>query len=247
MKKIFILFISFIVLSASSFAWFWEKKVGKKSVVSGRTLVPVENVCVYVYKEGSDLRRSPYVISEPTGIDGEFRLELPDGSYFFVARKRVSGNQSGPVQQGDIKSEVIGPITVKNGDPVVLSIDCFIKQGDEKAVSTLPEMSKTGISGTIYDADGNPVEGVRVHVYTYVQMAERPKFVSVKTGPDGKYIIYLPQGGTYYMAARDEFGGPPKIGDLYGRYDQGTINPSAVIVKTDEMKKDIDIVVNKVW
>ncbi|MFH1287136.1 MAG: carboxypeptidase-like regulatory domain-containing protein [bacterium] len=247
MKKIFILFIGLVILSTSNFAWFWEKKKGGNSIVSGQAFMPVENIYIYVYKEDSDLHGPPYAVSEPTDTNGGFKLELPDGSYFFAARKRTSGDQSGPVQQGDIKSDTIGPITVKNGNPVTLNINCFIKQGDEKSDAALLETGRTGISGTIRDTDGNPVEGVRIHVYTYVQMSERPKFVSVKTGPDGKYIVYLPQGGTYYLAARDKFGGPPQIGNLYGRYDQGTINPSAVIIKTDEIKKDIDIIVHKIW
>ncbi|MEW6089257.1 MAG: carboxypeptidase-like regulatory domain-containing protein [bacterium] len=244
MKKILIFFL---ILTASGHAWFWDKKKDQKSVISGKALMPVENIYIYVYKEGADMHGPPYSISEATNINGEFKIELPEGSYFFVARKRMSGDQAGPVQPGDIKSETVGPVLIKNGEPVNLDISCFIKQGDEKTSVPAMETGKTGISGTIRDADGNPAEGIRVHVYTYVQMSERPKFVSVKTGPDGKYIVYLPQGGTYYLAARDRFGGPPKIGDLYGRYDQGTINPSAVIVKDNEIKRDVDIIVNKIW
>jgi len=86
-----------------------------------------------------------------------------------------------------------------------------------------------------------------VHVYDHVQMSERPKFVSEKTGPDGRYLIHLPEGGTYYLAARDKFGGPPKIGDLYGRYDQGTIEPSAVVLREGEQRKNVDIHVTRVW
>jgi uncharacterized GH25 family protein len=247
MKKIFFLFVSLVILSSTHKAFFWDKKKDQRSVISGKALMPVENIYIYVYKEGSDLHGPPYTISEATDMNGEFKFELPDGTYFFAARKRMSGDQQGPVQPGDIKSDTIGPVTIKNGKPVTLNINCFIKQGDDKTAITPLETGKTGISGTIYDADGKPVSGVRIHVYTYVQMSERPKFVSVKTGPNGKYTVYLPQGGTYYLAARDKFGGPPKIGDLYGRYDQGTINPSAVIVNDNEIKKDVDIIVNKVW
>jgi hypothetical protein len=97
------------------------------------------------------------------------------------------------------------------------------------------------------DSDGQPVIDARVHVYDHVQMSERPKFVSEKTGPDGSYLIYLPAGGTYYLAARDKFGGPPKLGDLYGRYDKGTIEPSAVVVMEGQVLKMVDITVTKVW
>ena len=37
------------------------------------------------------------------------------------------------------------------------------------------------------------------------------------------------------------------MGDLYGRYDEGTIDPSGVVVRKDEITGDIEIVVHKVW
>ncbi len=67
------------------------------------------------------------------------------------------------------------------------------------------------------------------------------------TGPDGKYVVFLPEGGTYYLAGRNKFGGPPKLGDLYGRYEDGAVDPSGVVVRNGEMLKDVDITVHKVW
>ncbi|MBI5416364.1 carboxypeptidase regulatory-like domain-containing protein [Candidatus Poribacteria bacterium] len=252
MKKIVLFIMTAFLCSIFSVRlsyadWFWNKKKNQKSIISGTATIPIENIKIYVYKAGTDLRGPYFAATELTNADGKFSVELPDGKYMFVARKRLSGDELGPLNSGDIKSEYIGPIEVKNGEPINLDIKCFVKQGDEKTTDS-PEINKnTGLSGTIRDADGNAVEGVRVHIYTYIQMSERPKFVSSKTGPDGKYLIYLPEGGTYYLCARDKFGGPPKIGDLYGRYDQGTINPSAVIIKNNEIKKDIDIIVHKIW
>jgi len=105
----------------------------------------------------------------------------------------------------------------------------------------------SALSGRVVDAEGRPVTGVRVHVYDHIQMSERPKYVSEKTGPDGRYAIFLPRGGTYYIAARDRFGGPPRIGDLYGRYDEGTIDPSGVVVRKGEISTGVDVTVHKVW
>jgi hypothetical protein len=106
---------------------------------------------------------------------------------------------------------------------------------------------RTGLAGRVLDADGNPVEGVRVNVYDHIQMSERPKYVSEKTGPDGRFLVKVRRGGTYYLAARDRFGGPPQLGDLYGRYDEGTIDPSGAIVRKGEITEDLEIVVHKVW
>ena len=62
-----------------------------------------------------------------------------------------------------------------------------------------------------------------------------------------RFLILGAEGGTYYLCARDKYGGPPKVGDLFGRYDMGTVEPSAVIVDDDETVGDVDIVVHTVW
>ena len=218
---------------------------GGQGRVKGQVVAPLEGVYLYIYKPGTDLYGPAFAISPPTGPDGAFDLELPDGDYVAVARKHKDGTAAGPIVAGDNRSEFL-KVVVKGGT-VELTVIAPVKVGDQRRLSGDAAASKTGLSGRITDSDGKPVEGARVHVYDHVQMSERPKFVSEKTGPDGRYLIALPAGGTYYIAARDKFGGPPKLGDLYGRYDQGTIEPSAVVVKEGELLKDVNITVTKVW
>ncbi|AMV72413.1 hypothetical protein DBW_2070 [Desulfuromonas sp. DDH964] len=213
--------------------------------VHGTIVTPLEGSLLYVYKKGMDLYGPAFALSEATGADGSFDLQLPPGDYIVVARRRVNGENAGPVLAGDNKSDFINITVTEAGRE--LTIVAPTKVGDSRRLTTDTEVTKTGLSGLVTDADGKPVEGARVHVYDHVQMSERPKFVSEKTGPDGRYLLYLPAGGTYYLAARDKFGGPPKLGDLYGRYDQGTIEPSAIVVRQGEVLKDVNITVTKVW
>lgn len=225
-----------------------EKKK-EKGGIKGLVYRPLPKMYVYVYKEGMDLK-GPAFAEVLTDENGNFSLNLPPGKYFVVARMRKTGEVAGPVEVGDLKSEVLGPITIEeDGKMVEKNIKVFEKIGETKDIAlSIPDASKkTGIEGRIIDADGKPVANARVHVYDHIQMSERPKFVSSPTGPDGKYVVYLPKGGTYYLAARDKFGGPPKVGDLYGRYDRGTIEPSGVVVRDNEVLKNIDIIVHKVW
>jgi Carboxypeptidase regulatory-like domain len=149
------------------------------------------------------------------------------------------------VVAGDHRSEFM-KLRVRAG-MAALTLLAPKKVGDERRLSDAAVTGKTGLAGRITDADGQPVADARVQVYDHVQMSERPKYVSSKTDPDGRYQIPLPEGGTYYLCARDKFGGPPKLGDLYGRYDQGTIEPSAVVVRLGEVVGEVDITVNKVW
>ncbi len=225
------------------------KEVGRPTLVtvSGKVLEPASGAYLYLYKKGKDPHGpADYILPVPTGKDGSFALNVEPGEYVLVARKRSSGENTGPLKPGDLKSEEI-PIKVKPGEPLVLTVVMMRKTDSAIKSYENPRGWNTSISGRVLDADGNPVAGARVHVYTYVQMSERPKYVSDKTGPDGKYIVYLPKGGTYYLAARNRFGGPPRIGDLYGRYDKGSIDPSAVVVKDGEHLEGIDIIVYKVW
>lgn len=218
---------------------------GSLRKIQGKVLTPLGGTYLYVYKKGMDLYGPAFAVSRATGPDGGFDLQLPEGDYILVARKRQQGEASGPVVAGDHKSEFMN-LTVR-GDQTELTLIAPVKEGDQRQLTAAAPVSDTGLAGSVLDADGKPLEGARVHVYDHIQMSERPKFVSEKTGPDGRYLLYLPEGGTYYLAARDKFGGPPKLGDLYGRYDQGTIEPSAVVVRKGEVLQEINITVTKVW
>jgi hypothetical protein len=216
--------------------------------ITGTASAPLEDTYVFAYREDEDLYGPAFASAGPTGADGRFAMDLPPGRYFFVSRKRSEGETGGPVKSGEMRSQPLGPYEVKRGGTLDLSLLVEKKTGESKTLPTQEQqVTRTGISGRILDSEGKPVAKARVHVYSYVQMSERPKFVSNETGPDGAYIIFLPEGGTYYLAARNKFGGPPKLGDLYGRYEDGTIDPSAAVVQTNRILTDIDITVHKVW
>ena len=213
--------------------------------VKGQVVAPLEKASLYIYKKGMDLYGPAFAVSDATDRLGNFAIDLPVGEYVAVVRKRASGETVGPVVAGDNRSDFI-PLTVKAGMDE-LNVVAPVKIGDNRRLTTQDAKTLTGFEGTITDADGNPLEGLRIQVYDHVQMSERPKYVSEKTGPDGRYRMLLPEGGTYYICARDNFGGPPKLGDLYGRYDQGTIEPSAVVIRKDQILEGVNIRVTKIW
>jgi hypothetical protein len=216
------------------------------SKLSGAVYSPVEGAILHVYRPSEDIRGPSFTQIGPLGPDARFSLDLPPGDYLLVARRRRGGDETGPVRDGDIKSDPVR-VRIEPGKPLALNLLAYIKQGNPKETLGSEADWKASVAGTIADPEGKPVEGVRVHIYEHVQMSERPKFVSAKTGPDGRYLVKLPKGGTYYLCARDKYGGPPKVGDLYGRYDKGTVEPSAVIVPETGAAKGIDITVHTVW
>ncbi|MBI5418645.1 MAG: carboxypeptidase regulatory-like domain-containing protein [Deltaproteobacteria bacterium] len=209
--------------------------------------VPAEGVYIYVYRKGADPHGpADVILHAPTPAEGNFAIDLPPGDYVLVARRRANLENSGPMSAGDLRSVPV-PVQVREGRKVSLNLLMNAKEDTEVRSFTTPKEWTTAVAGKVSDPDGNPIEGARVHVYTYVQMSERPKYVSERTGPDGKYLVFLPKGGTYYLAARNRFGGPPRIGDLYGRYEEGSINPTGVVIRDGERREGIDITVFKVW
>lgn len=223
-----------------------QEKTTGASVVAGRVAVPLSEARIYIYREGEDIYGPALVVSEPSGPDGRFSLSLKPGRYIAVVRKRQSGDLAGPVLIGDYRSEPIS-FEVAEGRPIELDLEASVKTANEKVFPQPASEVRTGIAGTVTDADGKPVEGVRIHVYDHIQMSERPKYVGERTGADGRYMVPVKRGGTYYLAARDRFGGPPQLGDLFGRYDEGTVDPSGVVVRKGEVTSGIDIVVHRVW
>ncbi len=215
--------------------------------VAGTIYAPAEGVYVYVYKKGADPHGpADVILPAPTVADGNFSVELPPGEYTFVARRRSNRDSAGPLSPGDQRSDPVD-VTVTAGGVTQSRLVLNVKEDSDLRSFVAPKDWTTMIAGTVKDADGKPLAGARVHVYTYVQMSERPKYVSERTGPDGRYAVFLPKGGTYYLAARDRFGGPPRIGDLYGRFDEGSINPMGVVVRDGEKRVGIDISVFRVW
>ena len=244
----FLLAAAVLLAAAFAISGCAAPRVAGKPGVAGTIFAPADNAFLYVYKKGTTPHGPAEVITPIATLpDGAFSVELPPGEYTVVARRRATNENGGPLVAGDRRSE---PADVKVGSDgkVVLDLVMNVKEDSEYKSSFLPPKEwTTAVSGTVRDSEGNPVQGTRVHVYTYVQMSERPKYVSERTGPDGRYVVYLPKGGTYYLAARDRFGGPPRIGDLYGRYDEGSINPTGVVLKDGERRDGIDIMVFRVW
>lgn len=221
-------------------------KTGGFSTVTGVARKPADGAMLYLYRPGDDMRGPPFTRIGPLGPDGAFAIDLPAGNYIFILRQRATEEDSGPVVEGDLKSDPLN-VKVEANKPLAVDINAYIKTGNVKEAFGDAVKWPTMIVGVVTDANGKPMEGVRVHAYDHVQMSERPKFVSPRTGPDGRYTLALPEGGTFYLCARDKYGGPPKVGDLFGRYDKGTVEPSAVIVSEGQTLDKVDIAVHTVW
>ncbi len=201
---------------------------------------------VFVYTDlTTQLKGMGYMMSAPTDSQGRFEIELPDGTYYLIARKRQGTMKVGPLRSGDfIGYYPKNPLRVRNNraGPVMIPVLEVPDKVDQMGRSL---NGQTSISGMIRDANGDPVEGARVVLYDTPQMLDRPLYVSQPTGADGRYNLSMPNGGDYYLAARNTLGGAPGPGDLYGTYDE---NPDHKLhLKSDAVLDGIDIVVEEMW
>lgn len=207
---------------------------------------PVTGATVIVYTDlTSQLKGLGLGMAPPTDENGTFAAPLPAGTYYLVARLRRDHSFFGPLQAGDYFGYYPGnPVVVKPGEVVRLTLPLIeVPAKVEKLADSL--FGQTSIRGRIVDGEGNPVAGVRALLYSDASMLNRPDHVSPPSDAEGQFILSFPEGGTYYLTARDSLGGAPSPGSLFGRY--GGSPEASVRLKTGEALKDIRIVVQPMW
>lgn len=174
---------------------------------------PLERVYLYVYTgPDSGFKGLGYFV-QPVER-GRFRINLPPGDYYLLARKRARGGQFGPIEQGDYYNYYYGnPVHVSAGEAREVQIEMV-----ERLASLEEEVVDfQGVRGQVVDASGKAQAGLYVFAYRSADMTGTPDFFSVPTGPDGRFELALPDAGPYYLLARQAFGGPAEERELYGK------------------------------
>ncbi len=190
----------------------------------------LEKAYLYVYQDPSKNFKGPGYFIQPVAR-GEFRLNLPPGEYYLLARKRVQGGQFGPIEIGDYFNYYYGnPVRIEAGQLQEIKIETVTR------LSMLEEevVDLQGVSGQVLDAAGTPQAGFYVFAYRQAAMTGNPDFFSAPTGADGRFEISLPDTGPYYLLARQAFGGPAGDNELYGKLQTSTGGPVPVTVSTKQ-------------
>jgi hypothetical protein len=209
---------------------------------------PVEGVQVQLYLDAEGaFRGSGYAAAPPTDERGAFAFDyLPESAYYVVARKRSAGAGPGPLGEGDLYGYFVdNPVRVRSGTAARIAFELVSKGRDTGSADGRPRPSGTRIAGRITDAAGAVVPGVYAFAYEEKVMAhKRPAFISPPVDAEGRYVINLSRGGTFYVGARSAYGDSPGRGEWYGRYD-GTPD-HAVAVEAGAAMKGIDIRVERI-
>lgn len=215
------------------------------SGITGRVIMRdggagVADAYVNIYSDTvSNLLGPSQTMSSPTDSDGRYQVNLPPGTYFVVARKRVSGNPTGPLSPGDYYSEhqrvvtdvVAGKIAVVDLPIVLMNNPMFFKR-DIASIET-----DTTIRGRIIDKTGKPVFGAFAMAYSDADMKRLPDYASTLSDNDGHFTIYLPKGGSYYLSARIQVYDMPRPGEPYGRINE------PIVVEKGKSRDDVTIIV----
>jgi hypothetical protein len=177
---------------------------------------------------------------------GMFKAMLPEGKYYMGAIKRFSGGPLGPPKNGDLffisQDEKGNPKLhrVRKNETIDIGV---IAEAVPFSRETLVTEGITSVEGTIRNAKGKPVEGMLVFAFISPTMIGRPLFVSEKSDKDGKYVLRLSGGGSYYLRSRQNYGGGlPSADEAMGVYGKG----QPLTLKTGTSLKGINITVDKV-
>lgn len=222
----------------------YEDKKGEKPGVTGMITFegkPLEKVYLFAYKNAADDFKGPADYVFPSR-SGKFKLRLPEGEFYLIARKRNKGGMYGPLEKEDIFNYYYGnPVKIEKDTLKTLDIECITRQ-DLLETPIDEAAAKRGITARIKDESGRALKDMYLLIYTEKEMSGRPDHISERSDENGSVFVELNVAGKYYLIARSVLGGPARSGELYSKYDKGD---SSVTLIEGSMLKEIDFVVKK--
>ncbi|UCD65957.1 MAG: carboxypeptidase regulatory-like domain-containing protein [Deltaproteobacteria bacterium] len=212
LQRLVIFFLAFFVIFSGQFSLLLAAEPG---VLEGRILnieeEPVMNAEVYIF-DSPNVKRPADFISNRTGEDGRYQVQLPQGNYWAVGVFRQGGGRFGPLAYGDKHS----------GEAVALEVAAGVKRNMDFTVVNLREAARKHqkksadlikVSGKLRHEYGGPAAMAYAMAHKMEQFGTLPDYISAWTDEKGEYVLYLPPG-RYYLGASVGF--PPKHGyNLY--------------------------------
>lgn len=179
---------------------------------------PAVGAMVYAYRSAKSGLRGPADFAAEVGADGRFFLDLVEGRYYLVARRRQGSGDAGPPRPGDAWS-------IYPRNPVTVNAERTTRVDFQLQGVTQPNLLKegslsggdTGFTGRLLDAHGTPIAGAFVLGYRDSDFRRMPDFTSAASAVDGRFTLFVPTAGRYCLAARIRTRGQPGAGELYGQ------------------------------
>jgi hypothetical protein len=164
---------------------------------------PVEDAVIFIY-QNPNTRRQPDFVSPKSDKEGRFRISLPPGRYWAVARVR-KGEEMGPVLSGEKHSGEPAEIGMAGmGDFEKDFVVADIREVARMSARTRQEVVR--ITGRIVESSGRPVKMAYALANRNDSFAGMPDYLSGWTDDTGYYTLYLPRG-KYYVGSSTTY--PP--------------------------------------
>ncbi len=202
-----------------------QKKLSISGLITDPSGAPISGGEVYVYTS-SNTRRPADFISSKTDNSGRYRLAIPPGKYWMVARVR-RGERYGPLMPGDKHSGAPERIHITTGKELTRDFNVADLREAAGKMRKTPEDYVT-IKGRILSAQGKPLAQRYVVAQKKKKPSGLPDFISGWTDADGRYTLYLPKG-RYRLAAASMFPPPP-----------GAVKMRAITIKNNMNNFDIE-------
>ncbi len=193
--------VALLLAALAAQAWAGEASVlkGKVSDADGRA---VEGARVFAYDD-QEVRRPANFMSAPTDVDGIFRMVLPAGKYWVVARLKKTEDY-GPLMPGDKRSE---PAVAELAPGQEADMDFTVADLKEaRRLRTQQQEKPVKVSGRIVDEKGSPVPKAYAIAQRGGAVTGIPDYLSAWVDSEGRYTLYLPRG-TYFIGGATAF--PP--------------------------------------
>jgi hypothetical protein len=181
--------------------------------LEGRVTIEGETVvagAVFAYLNYADvLSFKPYASSGPTDDSGGYKLDLPPGKYFVVAKKRAAGIADGPLAVGDGYSfNGSNPITVDPGSYVHVGFSLSRKLDEVQYRDGLDPA--TGSLEGVIEYGGKPLEGAGLQLFLDAAELFRGQGYATAppTGKSGVFRIDLLPESAFYVVVRKRAKGP---------------------------------------
>jgi hypothetical protein len=219
-------------------------------VVRGQVL---PGAVVHAYLSYADvLAHRPYASSAVTVDDGSYRMDVPPGKYFLVAKHRAAGVADGPLATGDhLSYNGSNPIAVDAGQYVHVGFSLAAK-AEEVTYRDGGDPASGSLEGVV-EFEGQPLEGASLRLFLDADDLFRGQGYATTppTGKSGSFRIDLLPESAFYLIVRKRAkgtgAGPIAEGDYFGYFVDNPVQVHAgkvahvrfeVISKASEIGKD---------
>lgn len=199
-------------------------------VINGQVLPGAK---VYAYKTFQDLlAHQPLTASRITADDGAWRIDLPRGRYYLLAKKLAAGAYDGPVRAGDFSA-------YHGSNPIIAVPGKYTHVGfgmEKLEADVIYEESSgkdTGSLSGIVTSGGDPLEGATVSLYPDAEGSFRGPGIATlpPTGKSGAFRVDTLPEADYFVIVRKRASrkpaGPIADGDFFGFFGANPVRVQA--------------------